>query len=140
MAPSSRFGGLSWPTSGRSQPKTRLDTTASARSDGQLARALAHVLRHDRHGWVNEAVPLSVRSITTVVAHRLVEGGRRSSSRGGIDLVGGPPNVQGAAPSGCRQRGARARQEARRRLEELEATIDAVDAYAEAVLGRLDLA
>jgi hypothetical protein len=94
----------------------------------------------DRHGWVNEAVPVSARSITTVVAHRLVEGGRRSSSRGGIDLLGSPPNVQGAAPSGSRQRGARARQEASRRLEDLEAMIDAADAYAEAVLGRLDLA
>jgi hypothetical protein len=94
----------------------------------------------DRHGWVDEVVSLSARSITTVVAHRLEEGGRRSGSRGGSDLLGGPPNVQGAVPSGSRQRGLRARQEASRRLEDLEAMIDAADAYAEAVLGRLDFA
>jgi hypothetical protein len=94
----------------------------------------------DRHGWVNEAAPLSARSITTVVAHRLVEGGRRSSSRGGNGLLGSPPTVQGAPPGGSRQHGLWARQEASRRLEDLEAMIDAADAYAEAVLGRLDFA
>ncbi len=36
----------------------------------------------DRHGWVNEALPLSVRSITTGVACRLEAGERRSASPG----------------------------------------------------------
>jgi hypothetical protein len=93
----------------------------------------------DRHGWVNEVVPLSVRSITTVVALRLQEGERRSVSPVACDLSDGAPNLQAVSPSGNHQQGVRARQEAGRRLEELEGMIDAADAYAEAVLERLDL-
>ena len=93
----------------------------------------------DRHGWVNEAVPLSVRSITTVVACRLEEGERRSHSPIVGDLPHSRPSVQAVSPSGNRQHGLQARQEASRRLEELEAMIDAADAYAEAILERLDL-
>jgi hypothetical protein len=93
----------------------------------------------DRHGWVNEVLSLSVRSITTVVACRLDEGGRRSVSPVACDLPDGAPVVHGVSPSGNDQQGLRARQEARRRLEELEGMIDAADAYAEAVLERLDL-
>ena len=93
----------------------------------------------DRHGWVNEAVPLSVRSITTVVACRLKEGERRSHSPIVGDLPHSRPSVQAVSPSGNRQHGLQARREASRRLEELEAMIDAADAYAEAILERLDL-
>jgi hypothetical protein len=93
----------------------------------------------DRHGWVNVAVALSIRSITTVIASRLEEGERRCGSAGVSDLVDGPLHVRGISPSGNHQQGLRARQDARRRLEELEGMIDAADAYAEAVLDRLDL-
>ena len=57
----------------------------------------------DRHGWVNEAVPLSVRSITTVVACRLDEGERRSGRPVAVN-PDGPPHVRGrrrAAISGA---------------------------------------
>jgi hypothetical protein len=93
----------------------------------------------DRHGWVNEAVPLSVRSITTVVASRLGEGERRCGSAGVSDLPGGPPLVRGTSASGNRQHGVQARQEASRRLRHLEEMIEEADAYAEAVLDRLAL-
>ena len=93
----------------------------------------------DRHGWVNEAVPLSVRSITTVVACRLDEGERRCGSAGVSDLRDGPPHVQGTSPGGNHLHGLQARREASRRLGELEEMIDAADAYAEAILERLDL-
>jgi hypothetical protein len=93
----------------------------------------------DRHGWVDEAVPLSVRSITTVVACRLDAGERRSVSPAACDLPDGPPHVRGTSLSGNHQQGLRARQEARRTLEELEGMIDAADAYVDAILERLDL-
>ena len=64
----------------------------------------------DRHGWVNEAVPLSVRSITTVVACRLEEGERRSHSPIVGDLPHSRPSVQAVSPSGNRQHGLQARQ------------------------------
>ena len=91
----------------------------------------------DRHGWVDEALPLSVRSITTVVAFRLGEGERRCSSPVVGDLPDGRPKVQEAG--GNHQDGLQARRQASRRLEELEGMIDAVDAYAETILERLDL-
>jgi hypothetical protein len=93
----------------------------------------------DRHGWVDEVVPLSVRSITTVVACRLGEGERRSVSPGACDLPDGPRNLQAVSPSGNHQQGLRARQEARRRLEELHGMIDAADSYAKTILDRFDL-
>jgi hypothetical protein len=91
----------------------------------------------DRHGWVKEAKPLSIRLITTMVASRLDEGERRVSpdTRG---LPDGLPHVKGTPPRGDHQQGLQARQEASRRLEELEEMIDAADAYAEAILERLD--
>jgi hypothetical protein len=92
----------------------------------------------DRHGWVDEAVPLSVRSITTVVAFRLAEGDRRCRSGDTGRLPDDPQDVQAASPSGNRQQGLQARQEAVQRLEELQEMIDEADAYAEAILERLD--
>ena len=91
----------------------------------------------DRHGWVNEAVPLSVRSITTVVACRLDEGERRSGRPVAVN-PGGPAHVQGTAPSSDFRRGLRARQEANQRLAELEAMIEVADMYAESVLDHLE--
>jgi hypothetical protein len=55
------------------------------------------------------------------------------------DLPDDAPVVHGLSPSGNHQQGLRARQDAGRRLEELAGMIDAADAYAEAVLERLDL-
>jgi hypothetical protein len=92
----------------------------------------------DRHGWVDEAVPLSVRSITTVVACRLEEGEHRGGSAGVTDLPDSPSHVNETAPSRNHQHGVQARQEASRRLEELGAMVDAADAYAEAVLEHLE--
>lgn len=81
----------------------------------------------DRHGWAELAHPLSRRSVTTIVARRLL-----GASRPPWDGPLGPPAPDG--PQRGSPGGAQARSEATARLAALDALLDEADAYAEAAL------
>ncbi len=91
----------------------------------------------DRHGTPQTAYPLSVRSITAIVATRLAEGARV----GHHPSAAAGPEVTTPAPPWGEDDHARvlaARKAARDRLARFESVLDEADAYAEAILQRLD--
>jgi len=91
----------------------------------------------DRHGTPQTGYPLSTRSITAVVAARLAMAG--SVERGEAATTGQDrPGAAGRWSSDDHARAIAARHAATDRLARLEADLDGADAYAEAILARLE--
>lgn len=84
----------------------------------------------DRHGWAELRRPLSRRSVTSIVARRLLAAAP--------PLSPGPsaPPVPGDSPARGSTSGIAARSEAAQRLVALEALLDEADACAEAAMER----
>jgi len=90
----------------------------------------------DRHGTPQTGYPLSTRSITTVVAARLATAARADR----LPVTSTTARVDARATWGSddHARVIAERQAATERLASFEADLDEADAYAEAVLARLD--
>lgn len=91
----------------------------------------------DRHGTPQTGYPLSTRSITAIVA------GRLAAAHAGLQRVTDAPNpavMRAAWASDDHARVVADRHAATERLASFEADLDEADAYAEAVMQRLDAA
>ncbi len=91
----------------------------------------------DRHGTPQTGYPLSTRSITTIVATRLAAAANADPRRQAM-TVSDRPGAASTWSSDDHARVVAARHAATDRLASFEADLDEADAYAEAILARLD--